>query len=68
MTADLEHAHAGAGGDGQDFTGFLVARPSAGAGLLVEAELSGAEAELADRGRHVGGLLGTASKEAACLT
>ena len=49
MAADLKDAHAGARGDGQNLAGFLVARTSTGAGLLVEAELSGAEAQLVDR-------------------
>ena len=49
MAADFQHAQAGARGDGQDLAGFLVARTPAGAGLLVEAELSGAEAQLVDR-------------------
>ena len=66
MAADLKDAHAGAGGDREDLAGFGVARTPTGAGLLVEAELSGAEAQLVDRGRHVGGeTRGTTSNEAA---
>jgi hypothetical protein len=49
MAADFQDADARAGGDGQNLSGFLVARTSTGADLLVEAELSGAEAQLVDR-------------------
>ena len=41
--ADIEHAKARTGGDGQDFAGFGLRRAAPGTGSLIEPELGGGQ-------------------------